>query len=149
MRIVPLAMLLVASVTMAVASDSTSKVSLVAVIASDFSLEANDFATLIADEPSYKRSQVPAKRLAEAAGRFRKELFELSSDELTIDGERCQLLRASIDRLSHRYGLVKNSFASDQKLWRKERLAWANESLATSYKRLETIARAFVNSGCQ
>ena len=149
MRIVPL--IIVASLTTATASDrdETSKVSLVAVIASDFSLEAEDFSTLIAEQPSYKRSQIPAQRLAEAAGKFRKDLFALSGDELTIDAERCQLLRASIDRLAHRYRLLTNNFASDHKLWRNERLAWAKESLATSYKRLATTANAFVNNGCQ
>ena len=151
MKITLLVMSMVASLAVATASGSeeTSKVSQLAIIASDFSLEAEDFASLIAKQHSYKRSQIPAKRLAEVAGKFRRDLFELSSDDLKIDGEHCQLLRAKIDRLAHRYRLLTNNFASDHKLWHKERLAWANENLAISFKRLITRANAFVNGGCQ
>lgn len=149
MKITLLVISMVASFAMATDSEETSKVSQLAIIASDFSLEAEDFASLIARERSYKRSQIPAKRLAEVAGKFRRDLFELSSDDLTIDGEQCQLLRAKIDRLSHRYRLLTNNFASDHKLWHKERLTWANENLALSFKRLIARASAFVNSGCQ
>ena len=127
----------------------TTKISQLAMVASDFSLEATDFATLLAAQHSYKRSQIPAQRLAEVAEKFHRDLLELSGDELTIDGERCQLLRAKIDRLTHRYHLLTTGFASDHKLWRKERLAWANKSLASSYQRLITAAGAFVDSGCQ
>lgn len=146
MKIILLVVSLLATVAMSTTSERTSKV---ATIASDFSLEAEDFAALIADERSYNRSLIPAQRLAEVAEKFHRDLLELSSEEVAIDGELCQRLRASINRLAHRYRLVKNAFASDQKLWRKERLAWANESLALSYRRLATIAGDFVNDGCR
>lgn len=100
-------------------------------------MEAGDFQNEVAGEASYKRSQVPATRLASLSSRLMQAVEE---------GGECVQLRVLIEGVKHRYTILRRGFESDHAIWKVARVGWAFNSLAESYRVFNVVSGRYLTS---
>ena len=105
--------------------------------ATHLSMEASDFQHEVKGETSYKRSQVPATRLANLSNRLMQAIEE---------GAECVQLRVLIESVKHRYGILRRGFESDHAIWRVARVGWSFHSLSDAHRVFKTVANSYLSS---
>ena len=99
--------------------------------------EAGDFQSDVTEEISYKRSQIPAARLASMSIRLMQAVEE---------GGECVQLRVLITSVKHRYTLLRQGFESDHAIWKIARVGWSFNSLAESHRVFSVVSGEYLTS---
>ena len=100
-------------------------------------MEAGDFQNDVSDEASYKRSKIPAGRLVGLSGRLMRAIEE---------GGQCTQLRVLIERVKHRYTVLRRGFESDHAIWKVARIGWSFNSLSESYRVFNVVSGKYLTS---
>ena len=105
--------------------------------AAHLAMEAGDFQNEVAGEVSYKRSQVPAERLASLSTKLMHAVEE---------GGECVQLKVLIDSVKHRYTVLRRGFESDHAIWKVARVGWSFNSLSEAYRVFRVVSGKYVTS---
>ena len=100
-------------------------------------MEAGDFQNDVGDEASYKRSKIPAGRLVSSSNTLMRAIEE---------GAECVRLRGMIERVKHRYTVLRRGFESDHAIWKVARLGWSFNSLSDAYQVFSKVSGKYLTT---
>ncbi len=105
--------------------------------ATHLAMETSDFHNDVTEEAGYKRTQIPAARLASMSNRLMQAIEE--------DSE-CVRLRVLIESVKHRYTVLQRSFNSDHTIWKVARVGWSFNSLTESYRIFQAVSGKYLTT---